>query len=113
MAKAHLKQRTVELEDPDGPWTRVVLEAAETLAGNPIEVRDVEGRRYFVAPSSELARLCRRWLMSPLPDASGAAQPGLYARGYPPGGSWHRLRSRGLLSGVNAADRIFVGDEVG
>jgi hypothetical protein len=76
MAKAPLKQRTVELQDPDGPWTRVVLEAAATLSGNPIDVKGVEGRRHFVAASPELARLCRRWLKSPLPDASDDARLG-------------------------------------
>jgi hypothetical protein len=76
MAKAPLKQRTVELQDPDGHWTRVVLEAATALASNPIEVKGVEGRRYFVAASPELARLCRRWLKSPLPDTSDAARLG-------------------------------------
>jgi hypothetical protein len=76
MAKAPLKQRTVELHDPDGAWTRAVLEAAATLTGNPIEVKGAEGRRYFVAASPELARLCRRWLGSPLPDASDAARLG-------------------------------------
>jgi hypothetical protein len=76
MAKAPLKQRTVELQDPDGHWTRVVLEAATALAGNPIAVKGVEGRRYFVAASPELARLCRRWLKSPLPDTSDAARLG-------------------------------------
>jgi hypothetical protein len=80
MAKAPQKQRKVDLQDPESPWTKGVLEAAETLAGHPIEVRGAEGRRYFVAPTPELARLCRRWLLSPLPDSLNPDPPDLNGR---------------------------------
>lgn len=72
MAGVPQKQRTVELQDPDGSWTKAVLEAAEALAGKSLEVKGTPGHRYFVAPSPELARLCRRWLTSPLPDLADA-----------------------------------------
>ena len=48
----------------------VVLEAAETLAGKPMEIRGLAGRQYFLAPSKELASLCRRWLSRTLPGDS-------------------------------------------
>ena len=81
MAKGPLRQRKVEIQDPASPWTKGVLEAAETLAGHPIEVKGAEGRRYFVAPNPELARLCRRWLLSPLPGSLDPDPPELDGRG--------------------------------
>ena len=65
MPTGDLKQNKVELPDPDSPWTRSVLEAAETLAGKPMEVKGPQGQRYFVAPNRQLANLCRRWLRPP------------------------------------------------
>lgn len=75
MARVPQKQRTVELQDPDGAWTKSVLEAAEALAGKSLEVKGTAGHRYFVTPNPELARLCRRWLKSPLPDLAEATMP--------------------------------------
>jgi hypothetical protein len=42
------------------------LEAAETLAGRPMEIRGPEGHEYFLAPTPQLANLCRKWALSPL-----------------------------------------------
>ena len=77
MAKGPQKQRKVDVQDPKSPWKKGVLEAAETLAGHPIELKGAEGSRYFVAPSPALARLCRRWLLSPLPGSLDPDPPDL------------------------------------
>jgi hypothetical protein len=77
MAKGLQKQRKVDIQDPESPWTKGVLDAAETLAGHPLEIKGAEGQRYFVAPSPTLARLCRRWLLSPLPGSLDPDPPDL------------------------------------
>lgn len=49
--------RRVDLRDADAELVKAVLEAAETLAGKPMEIRGLAGRQYFLAPSKELASL--------------------------------------------------------
>ena len=56
------KGRRVDLRDADAELVKAVLEAAKTLAGKPMELRGLAGCQYFLAPSKELASLCRRWL---------------------------------------------------
>ena len=56
----------VDIKSSREPWVQAVLEAAGFLAGHPMELRGPEGRQYFLTPSPELARLCRKWLQAPL-----------------------------------------------
>ena len=65
MPAANIRKNKVELRDPDSPWSKSVLEAAECLAGKPLKVEERDERRYFEAPNPQLASLCRRWLDSP------------------------------------------------
>ena len=55
----------VDIKDAGAPWAKVVLEAAETLAGRRMEIGGPAGHEYFMAPTPQLANLCRKWLRSP------------------------------------------------
>lgn len=57
--------KRVDLRGADSDLAKAVLEAAETLAGEPMEVRGPEGGEYFFAPTKRLANICRRWLGPP------------------------------------------------
>ena len=56
------RDRQVYLHDLAADLAKAVLETAETLAGKPIELRGPVGGQYFLAPSNQLATICRRWL---------------------------------------------------
>ena len=84
------KNKRVDIRDTDTELAKAVLEAAETLAGKPMEIHGLAGRQYFLAPSKELASLCRRWLSQPGRSPSGLAAP------------------RFFLGGVQAVGREFV-----
>jgi len=64
MRAGDLKHR-LDVRDPDSPWAKCVLEAAEFLAGAPLKLEGPEGQRYFVVPNPHLANLCRKWLRPP------------------------------------------------
>ena len=56
--------KRVDLRDVNADLAKAVLDAAETLAGKPMKLRGPADAQYFIAPSRELANICRRWLAS-------------------------------------------------